>query len=61
MGVLYVSKVGGRQMVRAGQILLAKLPPLGLYVNTTATFQDILAIINFALASGQPPTLTEVW
>ena len=24
--------------VRAGQILLAKLPPLGLYVNTTATF-----------------------
>ena len=47
--------------VRAGQILLAKLPPLGLYVNTTATFRDILTIINFSLASGQPPTLTKVW
>ena len=41
--------------VRAGQILLAKLPPLGLYVNTTATFRDILAIINFSLASRETP------
>ena len=48
-------------MLRAGQILLAKLPSLGLYVNTTATFQDILAIINFSLSSRQPPMLTEMW
>ena len=48
-------------MVRAGQILLVKLHPLGLYVNTTATFQDILTIINFSLVSRRPPMLSKVW